>query len=160
MSAANMGGQYASEAGAFMGAAGQEARGMEQSLADFAAAWNRHDPANMAACWAQDGDLINPFGRVAKGQDQVEQLFRDEQQGPMKTCSFQMRVSAVRLASNDIAMADADCTLTGIRSPDGKEQPVFKPHIFFVMSKKEGDWKILSARPYAYSPMPGRSSQA
>jgi len=38
----------------------------------FAAAWNKHDAKAMAATWAKDGDLVNPFGRVAKGRAEVE----------------------------------------------------------------------------------------
>ena len=35
---------------------------------EFLAAWNRHDAKEMAAVWAPDGDLVNPFGRAAKGR--------------------------------------------------------------------------------------------
>ncbi|HEX9148245.1 MAG TPA: hypothetical protein VF958_03705, partial [Thermoanaerobaculia bacterium] len=41
---------------------------------EFAASWNRHDPKAMAGVWAADGDLINPFGRTAKGRNEIEKL--------------------------------------------------------------------------------------
>ena len=44
---------------------------------EFAAAWNKHDTKAMADMWSTDGDLINPYGRVAKGRAEVEKLFLD-----------------------------------------------------------------------------------
>ena len=58
----------------------------------------------------------------------------------------------------DLAIVDAQCTLTGIRSPDGKEAPAFKPHLVLVMSKREGGWRILCGRPYTFASRPGMTS--
>ena len=55
---------------------------------EFAAAWNKHDPTAMAYFWSVDGDLINPFGRKAKGLTEIQRLFQDEQNGPMKNSTF------------------------------------------------------------------------
>ena len=137
-------------------AGANDRRGIEQCIQNFVAAWNRHDTAAMAQSWAEDGDLINPFGRVAKGRDQVQQLFRDEHAGPFKTCSHQMKIGEVRMLGSDTAIADGDCTLTGARGPDGKEMRPFTPHVFFVMRKNEGQWQIIAARPYSFASMPGK----
>src|SRR5690242_4541695 len=51
-------------------------------------AWNKHDPKAMAAFWTADGDLINPFGRHAKGTAEIEKLFTEEQSGPMKESTY------------------------------------------------------------------------
>jgi ketosteroid isomerase-like protein len=99
--------------------------------------------------------LIDPFGRYARDRSQVEQLFTEEQQGPMKQSRHQLNITAVRTASGDVALVDADCTLTGMRDAAGKELPVFKPHVFFLMGRKDGNWAILAARPYAFVPRPG-----
>jgi uncharacterized protein (TIGR02246 family) len=128
---------------------------IRQCIAAFVSAWNKHDPRQMAACWAQDGDLINPFGRPAQGRLKVEQLFTEEQQGPMKQSTHQMNITSVRPIAGDLALVDAECNITGIRGPDGKEMPVFTPHVFLAMSKKDGNWSILSARAFAFMPRPG-----
>ncbi|HEY8666400.1 MAG TPA: SgcJ/EcaC family oxidoreductase [Tepidisphaeraceae bacterium] len=130
-------------------------RAIEQRIQDFAAAWNRHDPAQMALLWAEDGDLINPWGRVAKGRGQVQQVFRDEHQGMMKSCSHQMNIQSVRMIGDDTALVDGECTLSGARGADGKEIPTFKPHVFFVMNKKDGEWHAAAVRPYSFAPAPG-----
>lgn len=136
----------------------QDIRAIEQRLGDFVAAWNRHDSVQMAAQWFEDGDLINTFGRIAKGRDQVQELFRDEHSGPMKTCTHKMAIQAIRMASDDVAIVDAECTLIGLRGPDGKELPTLKPHVVLVLGKKESDWKVFSARPYVFSTGLGAAS--
>ncbi len=128
---------------------------IKRRIGDFVAAWNQHDPAQMAAIWHADGDLINPFGRLAKGRDQVEDLFRDDQTGPMKSSRHEMAIAAVRHVSDDVAIVDADCTISGMCGPAGNELPTFKPHVLLVMTRKDGDWRVLSARAYGYTPRPG-----
>jgi uncharacterized protein (TIGR02246 family) len=128
---------------------------IRQVMAEFVAAWNRHDPTQMASYWAQDGDLINPFGRPAKGRLQVEQLFAEEQGGAMKRSTHQMTVTSARILPGDVAIVDGDCNITGMAGPDGKEMPAFNPHLFMVLGKRDGNWKVLAARPYAFVPQPG-----
>ncbi len=140
------------------GSAQQEIATIERRLGDFLAAWNRHEPAQMASVWHDDGDLIDPWGRIAKGRQQVQALFRDEQAGPMKTSTHQIAISSVRLVSSDLALVDGEGTVTGVRDSSGKELPPFKPHVFMVVAKRDGEWKILSARPYAFSSRPGAAS--
>ena len=127
---------------------------IERRLGEFVTAWNKHDSTQMAAVWHDDGDLINQFGRLAKGRDQVEALFREEHAGPMKSCTHKMTISSNRLLSPEVALVDAECNLTGVRGPDGKELPVMIPHVVLALSKKDGDWKVSSARPYLYAPQP------
>ena len=112
----------------------------------------------MASVWHDDGDLIDPWGRVAKGRQQVQSLFRDDQSGPMKTSTHQIKISSARLASPDLAILDCEGTLTGMRDQSGKELPPYKHHVLLVVSKREDDWKILCARPYAFSSRGGAAS--
>ena len=53
----------------------KEVRAVEDA---FVAAWNKHDTKALAAGWAPDGDLINPFGRWAKGRAEVEKLLGEQ----------------------------------------------------------------------------------
>lgn len=140
------------------GSAEQEIAIIERRVGDFVAAWNRHEPAQMASVWHDDGDLIDPFGRIAKGRQQVQALFRDDQSGVMKTSTNQIAIASVRLLSSDLAVVDGQSTLTGMRDPAGRELPPFTPHVFMVVCKREGDWRILCARPYIFSSRPGAAS--
>jgi uncharacterized protein (TIGR02246 family) len=124
---------------------------------DFSAAWNRHDPKAMASFWAEDGDLINPFGRWAKGRAEVEKLFQDEHAGVMAGTSYSTTLSSVRFLTPDVAVTDWDIVVTGMRGPDGSAAPPFKPHLALVMVRRGGRWLSLAARPYAFlAPPPAK----
>jgi uncharacterized protein (TIGR02246 family) len=121
---------------------------------DFAAAWNKHDSKAMAAFWAEDGDLINPFGRAAKGRAEVEKLFHDEQAGPMAGTTYATTLSSVRFLTPDVALSDWEIVVTGMRGPDGSAGAPFKPHVFIVLARKGGQWLTAAARPYQFLPAP------
>jgi ketosteroid isomerase-like protein len=95
---------------------------------------------------------------VCKGRSQVQQNFREEQEGPMKRSNHQFKIGSIRFAANDVAIVDADCAISGASSPDGQLIPTIKPHVTMVLNKAEGDWKILAARPVMYVPAPGAAS--
>lgn len=122
---------------------------------EFAAAWNRHDAKALAAYWAPDGDVINPFGRVAKGRTEVEKLFTDEHSTFMKDTTLTITSSTVRLLKPDVAFADWDVDISGMHSPDGTAMPTLKNHVNVVLVKKSGQWWFVAVRPVSYQPPPG-----
>ncbi len=130
-------------------AAAVHARGQE-----LAAAWAKDDAHGLAAMWAEDGDLINPFGRVAKGRAEVEKLFHDEHTTIMKGTTFNLVSETIREIAPDTAIADWDSEITGMQSPQGALPP-FKNHVTVVFVKKNGQWWVAAARPAAYLPPPG-----
>ena len=114
----------------------------------------------MASAWAEDGDLITPWGRACKGRSQVLQNFREEQEGPMKRSNHQMKIGSIRFAANDVAIVDADCAISGASGPDGEAMPAMNPHVTMMLSKAGGDWKILAARPVMYVPAPSAAANS
>jgi hypothetical protein len=64
--------------------ASADAKAVSARGQEFVAAWNKDYAKGMAALWAPQGDLINPFGRVAHGRAKVEKLFADEHSHVMK----------------------------------------------------------------------------
>ena len=124
-------------------------------VAEFEAAWNKHDPQAMAAVWSAEGDLINPFGRKARGIAEIVKLFQEEQTGVMKSSTFSVTAVSVRYVEPTLALVDADAEISGIASPDGSPAPTLKPHITNLMRKSGGKWWILAARAMNYmSPPP------
>src|SRR5262245_18082227 len=79
---------------------------MKKGQADFAAAWNKHYPNALAAIFADDGDLLNPMGQVARGRAKIEKLFTMEQSGPMKGSTFKNECAAPRMLKPDLALTD------------------------------------------------------
>lgn len=134
----------------------QETHSVERIISKFLEAWNKHDASLMASIWADDGDLINPMGKLARGREEVLRLFTDEQRGAMKSTTCGMTLESVRWAADNVVVVDADCSISGMRDPGGKDLPIFKPHVVLVLHKIDNDqWQVLSARPYVYSTLPG-----
>lgn len=132
-----------------------DAKAVTARAQEFVAAWNRDDAHGMAAVWAPEGDLINPFGRVANGRAEVEKLFVDEHSGVMKGTTFKVVREKVRMLGPSIAVLDWDSEVVGIAGPDGKPMPSLKHHITIVLAKADGTWWVEAARPVVYAPPPG-----
>jgi uncharacterized protein (TIGR02246 family) len=120
---------------------------------DFFAAWTRHDVKAMAAAFAEDADIINPQGRVAKGRAEIEKLFTDEHAGPFKGTSYTATVS-LRMLAPGVALGDWDATVSGMKDASGQALPPFKHHVATVYVKKNGRWLAAAGRPYAFLPPP------
>lgn len=113
---------------------------------EFATAWNRHDVHAMSEIFAEDGDLINPFGKVAKSRAEVERLIGEEHAGPLKSSRISIKPENVRVLSSEIAIADSAYEITGARDPSGKEVNI-RGHLTQVLKKQAGRWAVVSARP-------------
>lgn len=106
----------------------------------FAAAWNRHDPKALADLFVEDGDLINPAGRVANGRAEIEALIRDEHSTYFKDSRMNQTVDRVRVLTPDLVIATNRCEVTGT--------PMAHNVIAtFVLRNERGTWRIVTARP-------------
>ena len=126
----------------------------------FVDGWNKHDAKVLTGAFADDGSVINPGGRVARGKAEIEKLFTEEQAGPMlKDSTMAMTVSNTRMVKPDVAFIDIDADLAGMKSPDGKPMPG-KHHIAVVAVKKAGKWLLEDIRPYMFAwPPPGMAAK-
>jgi uncharacterized protein (TIGR02246 family) len=123
---------------------------------EWCEAWNKHDPKAMAAFWVADGDLINPFGKHAKGTAEIEQLFTEEQSGPMAGTTYSGTVESIRYIG-DVAIVDVAGEITGMKGPDGAAAPPFKHHVTWIARKVDGKWMAEGARAFGFihAPAPG-----
>ena len=108
----------------------------------------------MASFWAPDGDLINPWLRVAKGPAEIEKLFQDEHSTVFKGTTYGLKVTGVRFLGADVAIADWDSTISGMKGPDGSALPPMSHHVTVVVQRKAGKWWIEAARPVIAPPPP------
>jgi uncharacterized protein (TIGR02246 family) len=127
---------------------------IQKRLDEFSAAWNQHDAKLMAGCFAPDGDLINPFGRQAKGTEEIEKLFAGEQSGPMAGTTYSGTIEGIRYLDDDLAVVDMAGEITGMKNQDGSAAPPFKHHVTWIIKEKRGKWVVLSVRAFAYLPAP------
>jgi uncharacterized protein (TIGR02246 family) len=123
---------------------------------DLAASWNKNDYKAMAALFADDADLINPLGRVAKGKAEIEKLYMDEQTGAFKGSHFTSECKAgVRFVKSDVAIVTCAFTVTDGKLPDGTAMPPLKGIYTATMLKTKNKWRIIAGRPMVpVSPSP------
>ena len=136
----------ASGGSAFAGG-GQEAAILKvhEQLAE---AWNKDDAKGMAAGFADDADLINPLGRVAKGKAEIEKLYQDEHRGVFKGSHFASECKAgVHVVKPDVAIVTCSFEVTGGTLPDGKPMPAMKGIYTATMVKAKNRWQIVAGRP-------------
>jgi uncharacterized protein (TIGR02246 family) len=109
---------------------------------DFAAAWNKGDYKTMSAVFADDADLINPLGRVAKGKAEIEKLYMDEQTTAFKGSHFTSDCkSGVHIVKPEVAVVTCSFEVTG-----GKVPPL-KGIYTATMVKAKDKWLIVAGRP-------------
>lgn len=131
---------------------------IKQSVQTFVQNWNKHDAKAMAENWTDQGDLINPAGRVAKVKTEIEKLLTDEHTSVMKNTTANMEVKNVSPLGENLALVDIDMNIKGMTNPDGKAVPTMPLHVAVVMKKEGTTWKYANARPYAFvKPAPGHA---
>lgn len=123
---------------------------IQARLDEFASVWNTHDAKKMSEFWAEDGDLINPWGKEGNGRNGVFEIFEHEQNGMLKKSTQQFTVSKVRNLATDLVFVDAESNMKVVKE-NGKEKNMAH-HVSFVMTKKNGAWYVLAARPYMFAP--------
>jgi len=121
---------------------------------EWAAAWNKHDPKLMAAFFVADGDLINPFGRHARGSAEIEKLFTDEHTGAMAGTTYAGTIENIRYIGKQVAIVDVAGEISGMKGPDGAAAPPFKHHVTWIAEKKAGKWMADGARAFVLVPAP------
>jgi uncharacterized protein (TIGR02246 family) len=113
---------------------------------EFAAAWNDHDVASMAACWCEGGSAVDPWGRFASGRDGVNRLLAGEHEGPMRESSYRVATIAINPLSESSAVATCEAFIDGVRAPNGRVYTL-PHHIDAVLVADDGRWRFLSLHP-------------
>lgn len=115
---------------------------------EFAASWNKNDYKAQAAAFADDADLINPLGRVAKGKAEIEKLYMDEQTTAFKGSRFASDCKGgVHRVTPDVAVVTCSFQVTGAKLPDGSSMPAMKGLYTATMRKVKNKWLIVAGRP-------------
>ena len=120
--------------------------------AQYTAAWNKHDAKAMASFWTIDGDYMEPDGRHAKGQADVEKLFTQEQQTVFKNSTLALTIETVWFITQDVAMVDGKYDLSGVVDLEGKQLPTRSGHLTAVLMREDGTWRVAAGR--AMIPVP------
>jgi uncharacterized protein (TIGR02246 family) len=119
---------------------------IHQTYSAFASAWNEHDAAAMAALWTKDGDHMEPDGRTVFGRDEVRRLLTFEHASVFKNSNLHLAVEHVRMAADDVAIADGSYELFGATDPRGNKIGSRAGYFTSVLAKEDGVWKVSASR--------------
>lgn len=140
---------FAAAGGAAGGAA--DDKPIKDRLDEFQSAWNKDDTKAMAALFADDGTLINPFGTFAQGREAITKVFVQEHTGPFKATKYAGSDVKIQWVTPDVAIADLTANISGVHATDGSSAPDYPHHVTWVFVKKDGKWLASAARPYQFS---------
>jgi uncharacterized protein (TIGR02246 family) len=120
---------------------------LEQTIARFCDAWNRHDARELAALWVEDGELNHPWGRRGVGRDAIRELLLAEHADTMAASELTVQRIATH-AATDTATAEIDAVLKGVRAPNGR--PYDLPAVMSALFvRSDQGWQIRTMTPLA-----------
>lgn len=129
------------------------------TLKKFNEAFNRQDPKEVSAFWAEDGTLVSPIGIRGNGRAEVASVYGQDLQMILKGTTSTFRIESARMLKGGLALLDLDHEIQNARMPDGTTGTM-KLHVVILAQKKGGGWQWLDARPYAFlkppSPPPAK----
>jgi len=110
-------------------------------------AWNAEDVEAYARLLAEDADILSATGRTENGRDEVIRLYVEQRAGAYRGASISsIVVTRIKFVRPDVAVADANTELTGVRGADGNVLAPSKGEAFYVLVKDGGQWLISSIR--------------
>lgn len=129
--------------------------------AEHVAGMNKHDAKASVAFMAEDGDILDPMGKMARGRAEIEKMMAEHfQSDMMKNTIGELSVTRVMFIKPDVALVDADAMMTGMTGPDGKPMPPMKHFVTGVMVKKSGKWWAQAIRVMMPPPPPAPAGQS
>lgn len=112
---------------------------------EFAAAWNAHDAAAMAACFVESGNVTHPWGTFAAGREAISRMLAEDHEGTMRESRWRYEQMTVRHLSERTAVVELEGVIEGARAPNGSVYSL--PHRVNAVVVDEGGWRFLSLNP-------------
>ncbi|MBC7919736.1 MAG: SgcJ/EcaC family oxidoreductase [Ferruginibacter sp.] len=121
---------------------GNDEAGIKKVLADFIVAWNQHDAKAFSMVFSEDADFTNVIGMSAHGRAEVEKFHAPLFASRFKDTDQKITDQKIRLVRPDVAAVDAWWEMTGAKDAEGKDIPLRKGLLNFIMTKERGQWLI------------------
>lgn len=129
-------------AGAQSSAPGQELR---ETVDQYIAAWNTHDPGILAALFAADADMIMGNGPILSGRPAIQTWWRDYFAVQEPERKLTIEIQQTRAIAADVALLNVRTT-TGGRTAPGTELQARKARGTWVLVQRGDDWVISAMR--------------
>ena len=125
------------------GPGAKDEEGIRNVLADFEAAWNKHDAKAFSMVFAEDADFTNVRGTSAHGRAEVEKFHAPLFATRFKDTNQKITKTKVRFIRPDVAAVDVWWEMTGAKGPEGQDIPLRKGLLNFIMTKEGDKWLIM-----------------
>ena len=119
-----------------------DSAGVRQCVAAWEDAWNRHDAHATAAAYVEDGDFSSTTGVPSHGWKELETHYNEIFTTFLKDAHRTDTVRSIRFLGPDIASVDIDWQMTGAKTRDGKDVPIRKGLLTWIVTKHNGQWMI------------------
>jgi uncharacterized protein (TIGR02246 family) len=123
---------------------------IRQCVAAWSAAWNSHDAHATAMKYVEDGDFTNTTGIPSHGWKALEDHYNEIFTTFLKDAHRTDTVRSIRLLNPDTASVDIDWQMTGAKTRDGKDVPIRKGLLTWIVTKHSGKWMITVYHETAY----------
>ncbi len=127
-------------------------------------AWNRADADAWAGAYSNDAVFINIIGLVSEGPDAIRAQHAGIWSSIYKGSELAQAIRAVRFLGPDVAIADIDIRLSGIRelppgaasnaADDRDGRKSLRTIMRHVLQKSDGAWRITASQNTVVTPLP------
>jgi uncharacterized protein (TIGR02246 family) len=113
-------------------------------------AWNRADLDALVSPFAPDATIIDPFGGVSSGRDEIRRLLSELLAGSGRGSTHTGTILSVRFVSADVALADGEAVIEGLHDADGVVRPPLLHRFTDVLIRTADGWRISQVRAYVF----------
>jgi uncharacterized protein (TIGR02246 family) len=129
---------------------------LDAQLDAFETAWAAGDAKAIADTFVADGDFVDPSGTMFEGKDAIEKRYQGLLGTTYKGTQVALTMTSSRFPSPDVAIAEGDFEITGMKSSGGADLPAMKGQYTTVSVKQDGKWMVHCSRPMVPMPAPGQ----
>jgi len=113
-------------------------------IAQWDAAWNRHDPDSLTALHHPAAETVNRFGRYLAGQEEHREQFGWLHSGPFSRAqSPAQKVVSLRFIRQDVALMHTTWGTPEL-DLDGATVPAEDMVVSYLITKERGRWAVAA----------------
>jgi uncharacterized protein (TIGR02246 family) len=116
--------------------------------AAYDSAWNAADLEALTAPFTPDATIVDPFGGVSSGRAEIGRLLGTLLAGSGRGSTHAGAIRGVRFVTEDVALADGEAVIEGLKRPDGGAMPPIVHRFTDVLVRGEEGWRIAQVRAY------------
>ena len=125
----------------------QDEEEIRKLIDTFSIAFNKRDAKQISELWHLDGDT-RPGGRLIKGRPAIHDRYAAQLSSEAVAAATHSHPGTItiRFLRADVAIADGEYQLSGVRDEQGKELPPVRGSWTLVLTKEGDKWGFASLR--------------